>query len=48
MIGAKLLLACAIAALLIGESPLLIGALVFGAWLLAARMEAVGSPDSGW
>lgn len=48
MIAAKLLLACAIAALLIGESPLLVGALALGSWLLAVRDEAVGSPESGW
>lgn len=43
-----LLTVFAISALLIGESPLLVGLLAIGAWLAARRREPVGSPSSGW
>lgn len=43
-----LLAVFAISALLIGESPLLVGTLAIGAWLASRRKESVGSPTSGW
>lgn len=48
MIAAKLTLACAIAALLVGEHPLTVLVLLVAAYLLSVRRGAVGSSQNGW
>jgi hypothetical protein len=48
MSGTKPMAVLVISALLLGESPLVVGVFVTLAWLLSLPVGAVGSAQSGW